>query len=346
MKEVGYHHLNLDSFFSCNSDVGERRMKSLKQKRDGNKENCGAVNGSNSSTVNGGRAPLGNITNTKRLPQRVQNKPKQTTINTKEEPCLRNSVVHTNVDKSNHHDKLKSLSLSMNFVEDTSTTFDYDIAETSTISELQADDGDLFCDDEYQDIDDGNEILDTAAPDGYATLGPPTECCNKCHAVMWKEESANKNVKHGVPKFSTCCCQGQIKLPCTPSTPPYLLELYNDPRKSNAFKRNIQLYNSMFAFTSMGGKKKKILAKCEKALTNLNVNIATMNQQYEELNNNYKEFRLNFIATMKHQQEEVNKTLSEFTCNFNKQQEMLNEEIQRLRIEAKKMRDTFKPPSN
>lgn len=32
--------------------------------------------------------------------------------------------------------------------------------------------------------------------DGYATLGPPIERCSKCHAIMWKEERVNKNVKH------------------------------------------------------------------------------------------------------------------------------------------------------
>lgn len=91
-------------------------------------------------------------------------------------------------------------------------------------------------------------------PKGYASLGPPTEFCRKCNAVMSKEERANKNVKKGTPNFSLCCGQGQIKLPPTPATPSYLKQLYGDRKKSSSFRRNIRLYNSMFAFTSMGGK--------------------------------------------------------------------------------------------
>lgn len=71
---------------------------------------------------------------------------------------------------------------------------------------------------------------------------------------MWKEERISKNVKHGVPKFSLCCSQGQIKLLTTPTTPSYLMQLYTDPKKSSHFKRCICLYNAMFSFTSMGGK--------------------------------------------------------------------------------------------
>lgn len=88
---------------------------------------------------------------------------------------------------------------------------------------------------------------------GYVSLGPPTEVCNHCHAILWKEERVNKNVKHGRPEFSICCSKGQIRLPKTPPTP-YLMQIYNDPQRGNKFKRLIRLYNSMFAFTSMGGK--------------------------------------------------------------------------------------------
>ncbi|XP_074352245.1 uncharacterized protein LOC141691400 [Apium graveolens] len=67
--------------------------------------------------------------------------------------------------------------------------------------------------------------------------GFPIECCPKCHAIMWKEER-----------------QGQIKLPPTPPTPSYLKKLYSHPKRSRAFKRYIRLYNSMFAFTSIGSR--------------------------------------------------------------------------------------------
>lgn len=99
-----------------------------------------------------------------------------------------------------------------------------------------------------------NLFCKNTVPEGYASLGPPTETCSKCYAIMWKEERVNKNVKRGAPKFSVCCCQGQIKLPRTPPTPSYLMKLYTHPKKSIAFRRTIRLYNAMFAFTSMGGK--------------------------------------------------------------------------------------------
>lgn len=91
-------------------------------------------------------------------------------------------------------------------------------------------------------------------PSEYATLGHPTAICDQCQAIMWKQERVNKNVKHGTPKFSLCCSQGQVKLPKAPPTPSYLQILYNDVKKAQHFKRCIRLYNSMFAFTSMGGK--------------------------------------------------------------------------------------------
>ncbi|KAL8146254.1 hypothetical protein AgCh_004124 [Apium graveolens] len=123
-------------------------------------------------------------------------------------------------------------------------------------------------DDEYVDIDYENVdsamnpvmmdgFVDLFFDDvavGYATLGSPTECCAKCHAVMWKEEMVNKNVKHGLPKFNICCSQGQIKLAPNPPTPAYLMQLYSDRRKCERFRRNIRVYNAMFQFTSMGGK--------------------------------------------------------------------------------------------
>ncbi|XP_074330990.1 uncharacterized protein LOC141668168 isoform X2 [Apium graveolens] len=116
----------------------------------------------------------------------------------------------------------------------------------------------LFWDDDYINpyIDHAFKYTIQTEPgsSGYCSLGPPTEFCSKCDVVMWKEKRTNKNVKNGTPKFSLCCCQGQIKLPPTPPTPSYLLKLYTDLAISNYFRRRIRMYNAMFAFTSMGGK--------------------------------------------------------------------------------------------
>lgn len=58
----------------------------------------------------------------------------------------------------------------------------------------------------------------------------------------------------------------------------------------------------------------------EKSLTNLNVNIAAMAGQVQELTKSYQEF----------------------SANFNKQQQMLLEEISLLRVEASKLRTDIK----
>lgn len=70
---------------------------------------------------------------------------------------------------------------------------------------------------------------------------------------MWKEERVNKQVTRGTPKFSICCRKGHLRLPKPPPTPPYLWELYNDPKRGKHFQSNSRIYNSMFAFSSTGG---------------------------------------------------------------------------------------------
>ncbi|XP_074336540.1 uncharacterized protein LOC141673679 [Apium graveolens] len=95
--------------------------------------------------------------------------------------------------------------------------------------------------------------LRSVFPDEYCTLGSPTAICGKCNARMWKEERVNKYVSQGTPIFSICCKRGEVKLPPTPATPPYLQIIYNDPLKSITFLRNIGIYNAIFSFTSAGG---------------------------------------------------------------------------------------------
>ncbi|XP_074324270.1 uncharacterized protein LOC141661186 [Apium graveolens] len=93
------------------------------------------------------------------------------------------------------------------FVDDNSQV-DYEFPETSMILELQSEEADLFWHDD-NDIDDSECLIDEeqlpnhdSVPKGYASLGPPTEYCRKCNAIMWKKERANEQVKKGTPKFS------------------------------------------------------------------------------------------------------------------------------------------------
>lgn len=71
---------------------------------------------------------------------------------------------------------------------------------------------------------------------------------------MWKEERVNRNVTQGTPLFSLCCAKGQISLPKERPTPSFLWQLHNDKQKSKRFTDGVRLYNSIFAFTSTGGK--------------------------------------------------------------------------------------------
>ncbi|KAK1393019.1 hypothetical protein POM88_012075 [Heracleum sosnowskyi] len=206
------------------ADISNRRTfpisVNIEGKRTSNLMNEGNIVSTNSDVS----VIVDHFNETLRTPQLTQPqaaKKMRKISSSRKEPGSTKSIVESNGCETNHHHKLASVSCCLNF-ENSST--DKDI-ESSTISELQADEGELFWDDEY-DFPCNEEIMD----DDTEILGPPTECCNKCHAILWKEERANKNVKHGVPKFSLCCGQGQIKLPCTPPTPPYLLKLYSDPK--------------------------------------------------------------------------------------------------------------------
>ncbi|KAK1354310.1 hypothetical protein POM88_047566 [Heracleum sosnowskyi] len=91
-------------------------------------------------------------------------------------------------------------------------------------------------------------------PIEYASLGAPNVQCDKCEACMWKEERTNKNVRRGRPQFSLCCAKGEIQLPKEKPIPSYMWQLYNDSKKGPRFKEGIRLYNSLFAFTSTGGR--------------------------------------------------------------------------------------------
>ncbi|KAL8102297.1 hypothetical protein AgCh_026978 [Apium graveolens] len=101
----------------------------------------------------------------------------------------------------------------------------------------------------YEDM----SAVDTVVKE-YASLGPPNVKCSYCDAWMWKEERVNKSVVRGTPVFSLCCAKGQIKLPKEPPTPSFLWQLHTDKAKGQRFKDGMRLYNSIFAFTSTGGR--------------------------------------------------------------------------------------------
>ena len=72
---------------------------------------------------------------------------------------------------------------------------------------------------------------------------------------MWYEERADKSKRPQEVQFSICCQKGKVQLPFLQRPPKVLHKLLNgeDPR-SKHFLDNIRTYNSMFSFTSIGGK--------------------------------------------------------------------------------------------
>lgn len=72
---------------------------------------------------------------------------------------------------------------------------------------------------------------------------------------MWIYERSPSSRIHN-PEFFLCCQNGKIDLPLLPQTLEFLQELFDRKHgtRSSKFRKLIQVYNSMFSFTSMGGK--------------------------------------------------------------------------------------------
>ena len=86
-------------------------------------------------------------------------------------------------------------------------------------------------------------------------FGDPTLECNFCGASVWYEERSEKTKAFYNPQFSICCMKGKIELPLLKQPPELLFNLINrNDARSSHFLLNIRQYNSMFAFTSIGGK--------------------------------------------------------------------------------------------
>lgn len=91
---------------------------------------------------------------------------------------------------------------------------------------------------------------------GCLDLGYPEIQCKWCKAQVWIEERAEKSrPPNDSTEFSICCQKGFVDIPLLEETPKLLVSLLNgtEPR-SKHYQQNIRAYNSMFAFTSLGGK--------------------------------------------------------------------------------------------
>ncbi|KAM0897001.1 hypothetical protein ACQ4PT_022845 [Festuca glaucescens] len=93
-------------------------------------------------------------------------------------------------------------------------------------------------------------------------FGKPTCKCQRCRAIFWYEERTRSAGKSN-PTFGLCCQNGKVKLPTLKEPSAYLLKLLRKQhgKRSKNYVQNIRLYNSMFAFTSIGGKVDKEVNK-------------------------------------------------------------------------------------
>ncbi|RYR44367.1 hypothetical protein Ahy_A08g040711 isoform E [Arachis hypogaea] len=90
---------------------------------------------------------------------------------------------------------------------------------------------------------------------GCLDIGDPVYTCLYCGASFWLLERVEKQSRINQPLFTLCCFQGKIQLPYLQKAPDLLYNLiHGHDSKSLQFQKKIRYYNSMFAFTSLGGK--------------------------------------------------------------------------------------------
>lgn len=101
-------------------------------------------------------------------------------------------------------------------------------------------------------------LFDQVVTSQYWDIGEPTCICEHCGAMMWYEERVQKQYRSTTPTFAMCCSHGRITIPHYLPLPQPLNDLFHKhDKRSKYFLDNIRSFNSMFAFTSMGGKVNK-----------------------------------------------------------------------------------------
>ncbi|GKD33146.1 hypothetical protein Tco_1248655 [Tanacetum coccineum] len=105
------------------------------------------------------------------------------------------------------------------------------------------------------EVDDGNVINVYDNHVEYYDHGDPTFECKECHTLVWEAEAKKGNVNPKNKGYSICYGKGKVFIKQPSAAPKPLVDLfYNDDPKSQNIKNNVRIYNSMFSFTSMGGK--------------------------------------------------------------------------------------------
>ncbi|XP_021985604.1 uncharacterized protein LOC110881748 [Helianthus annuus] len=79
--------------------------------------------------------------------------------------------------------------------------------------------------------------------------------CQVCMAKLWDVETARGRTNNGKTSYFLCCGYAKVELPDYKDAQPNYQKLFTSlDNESKHFLKNIRRYNSMFAFTSMGGK--------------------------------------------------------------------------------------------
>ncbi|KAJ1693623.1 hypothetical protein LUZ63_010321 [Rhynchospora breviuscula] len=88
----------------------------------------------------------------------------------------------------------------------------------------------------------------------FLDFGDPDQICPDCNAYYWSREASKST--DGIPVYTLCCREGRVKLNLLEEHPKPLRSLL-DPSSgpdSIHFINSLRVYNSMFAFTSMGAR--------------------------------------------------------------------------------------------
>nr|KAJ0188926.1 hypothetical protein LSAT_V11C900458960 [Lactuca sativa] len=109
--------------------------------------------------------------------------------------------------------------------------------------------------DEHLNVQHNHVQLISGISKDYFDHGDQSFVCTSCHAKLWQNEALKGNKDGNKTSFSMCCGNGKVELPELKEAPEDYQNLYRSVHpKGKHFLNNIRLFNSMFSFTSMGGK--------------------------------------------------------------------------------------------
>ncbi|XP_074318340.1 uncharacterized protein LOC141655147 [Silene latifolia] len=89
----------------------------------------------------------------------------------------------------------------------------------------------------------------------YRYLGDAEYNCPSCGAIMWFDERIKNTSTRNNIRFNMCCRDGKVRLKGLKDAPDILRRLLtHEDKESKDFRQLIRVYNSCYAFTSMGAK--------------------------------------------------------------------------------------------